>query len=201
MESAMSLGQDKSTKLTEARLELERIKTLVSMVLFGALIGIVSPLQGTPWLAMPLVVILIIGAAALVRIGTRQETSFLGHSLNLLRRAPKATQYLLISFFVTTVFAVELRFDVAPNRYGFLELLVPVAIFAILFGASGGGVLRSPDHCLRLSSARTTVLCTCDGPECALSRHFTSVLIHRPSDSHFFRRTNAQHSLQRHRTR
>jgi len=134
----MSLGQDKSSTSAQAMPAHDGAKTLISSALFGTFIGLVSPLQGTPWFLMPLVVTLVIGVALFVRTGTRHETSFLRQSLMLLRRIPKATQYLLISFFVTTIFAVELRFDVVPNRYGFLELLVPVAIFAILFDASGG---------------------------------------------------------------
>ncbi len=134
----MSLGKEKRPTSAEATPARDGMKTLVSAALFGTLIGIVSPLQGTPWFLMPLVVTLIIGAALTVRIGIRNEESFLRQSLTFLRRIPKATQFLLISFFVTTIFAVELRFDVVPNRYGFLELLVPVVIFAILFDASGG---------------------------------------------------------------
>ena len=134
----MSPGHDKGPKTAEAMPARDGLKTLVSAALFGALIGIVAPMQGTPSFLIPLVGLLIVGAALFVRMGTRHEKGFLLRSLKGLRRIPKATQYLLISFCVTTIFAIELRFDVVPNRYGFLELLVPVAIFAILFDASGG---------------------------------------------------------------
>ncbi len=134
----MSLGQDHDPTSAEATPARDGMRTLVSAALFGALIGLASPLQGTPWFLMPLVMALTMGAAIAVRMGTRHDSSFLRQSLKRLRRIPKATQYLLISFFVTTIFAIELRFHVVPNRYGFLELLVPVAIFAILFDASGG---------------------------------------------------------------
>ncbi|MEN9708009.1 MAG: hypothetical protein RIQ68_417 [Pseudomonadota bacterium] len=134
----MSLGQDKGPQTPAVTPARDGLTTLASAALFGTLIGIISPMQGTPWFLIPLVVAIVTGAALFVRMGTRGETSFLLRSLKFLRRIPKATQYLLISFCVTTIFAMELRFDIVPNRYGFLELLVPVAIFAILFDASGG---------------------------------------------------------------
>ena len=134
----MSLGQDKGPISAEASPARESMKALVSAGVFGAVIGLISPLQGTPWFLMPLVIAIVIVATVCVRLGTRHKASYLQRSLKFLRRIPKATQYLLISFVVTTIFAIELRFDIVPNRYGFLELLVPVAIFAILFDASGG---------------------------------------------------------------
>ena len=134
----MTFPHDKNAPSRESIPSRDGLKTLVSAALCGALIGLVSPLQGTPWFLFPIIVAFVVAAAILARIGTRTEESFLRKSLKALRRIPKATQYLLISFVVTTIFAIELRFDVVPNRYGFLELLVPVVIFAILFDASGG---------------------------------------------------------------
>jgi hypothetical protein len=66
------------------------------------------------------------------------RTSGLTSALALLRRIPKATQFLVVSFFVTSLFALELRVDVVPNAFGFLELLLPVMLAAILFDASAG---------------------------------------------------------------
>ncbi|MDB5595616.1 MAG: undecaprenyl-phosphomannose:protein mannosyltransferase [Hyphomicrobiales bacterium] len=66
------------------------------------------------------------------------RTSRLTSGLASLRRIPKATQFLAVSFFVTSLFALELRVDVVPNAFGFLELLLPVMLAAILFDASAG---------------------------------------------------------------
>jgi hypothetical protein len=51
---------------------------------------------------------------------------------------PKAVQFLIITFFVTTMFALEMAVDIVPNRYGFVELLLPVCIFTIYFDMRGG---------------------------------------------------------------
>ena len=111
---------------------------LMKAALTGIMLGIIAPFQGTPWFMFPIVIATVVALTLAVHAVVDQEESAFCNGLRALRRVPIATQFLLISFFVTTVFAIELRFDVVPNKYGFLELLVPVALFAIVFDKRGG---------------------------------------------------------------
>jgi len=111
---------------------------IASSALAAITIGLVAPLQGTPWFLLPVVVGTMIGLSLLLHWLVRHEANAFPRLITRLRQIPKASQFLLVSFGVTTVFAMELRFDLVPNKYGFLELLVPIALFAVLFDVSGG---------------------------------------------------------------
>ncbi len=109
-------------------------RDLLQSSLLGVLLGLVAPMQGTPWFMFPVIVITCICATLAVHHAGRATQAFVAFTSTL----PKATRFLLVTFFVTSVFALELRFDFVPNKYGFLELLIPVAFFAILFDTTGG---------------------------------------------------------------
>ena len=109
-------------------------RALLQSALIGALLGLVAPMQGTPWFATPLIIIACISVTlAIYKAGARTQSI-----IHFMSDLPKATRFLLVAFFVTSIFALELRFDFVPNKYGFLELLIPVAFFAVFFNVTGG---------------------------------------------------------------
>ena len=109
-------------------------RALLQSSLLGVLLGLVAPMEGTPWFMVPVIVAACICVTlAIHNAGHRTQAV-----LEFTSAMPRPTRFLLITFFVTSVFALELRFDFVPNKYGFLELLIPVAFFAILFDTSGG---------------------------------------------------------------
>lgn len=111
-------------------------------LLMGLLIGVIAWAQGAPIVALPVAALLSAATGVLARAPRFAETNvaaaWASRLLRGSRRIPKASQFLLIAFLITSVFALELRFDVVPNRYGFLELVLPIALTAVLFEASGG---------------------------------------------------------------
>ncbi len=131
-----------------AALALHLLERGLPAFLIGCLVGVIVCSEGTPWVAFPLIVgaftltgliVTALGLAPAREAGASPSmTQKLIAIILAARKIPKATQFLIIAFCVTSVFAVELRFDIVPNRYGFLELLLPIAISAILFDASSG---------------------------------------------------------------
>ncbi len=109
-------------------------RDLLQSGLLGVLLGLVAPMEGTPWFMFPVIVAACISATLVVHSAGRGTQAIVEFTSAL----PIATRFLLVTFFVTSVFALELRFDFVPNKYGFLELLIPVVFFAILFDTTGG---------------------------------------------------------------
>jgi hypothetical protein len=109
----------------------------------GLLLGFIGIVEGAPTFAALLSIAFMTGLGAAMHIVRRASLTHpwarrVQQAAQNLRALSKPTQLLLIAFVVTSAFALELRFDVVPNRYGFLELIVPIALSAILFDASGG---------------------------------------------------------------
>jgi hypothetical protein len=119
------------------------IRAIAPCFVAGLLLGFIAIIEGAPAPAAIISVAFMTGLGAAMTIVQRAS---LTHSragrvhgaAQALRGLSKPTQLLLIAFVVTSAFALELRFDVVPNRYGFLELILPIALSAILFDASGG---------------------------------------------------------------
>lgn len=119
------------------------IKAIAPSFVAGLLLGLIAIIEGAPALAATIAVSSITGLGAVMHIiqrssSTRSWARRVHLPAHALRALSKPTQLLLVAFVVTSVFALELRFDVVPNRYGFLELILPIALSAILFDASGG---------------------------------------------------------------
>ena len=109
----------------------------------GVLLGLIALFEGAPLFAAGIAVVAMtsLGAAVQASLDARSAPATfrrLGDLVRPLRDLTKATQFMLVAFFVTSVFALELQFDVVPNRYGFIALILPVAIAAILFDILGG---------------------------------------------------------------
>ncbi len=118
-------------------------KKILPSLGIGVLLGLIALFEGAPLFAAGIAVVAMtsLGAAVQASLDARSAPATfrrLGDLVRPLRDLTKATQFMLVAFFVTSVFALELQFDVVPNRYGFIALILPVAIAAILFDILGG---------------------------------------------------------------
>jgi len=66
-----------------------------------------------------------------------QVASQLLRMVRACRSIPHATRFMTITFIMTCIFSFETQFDIVPNAYGLLELLIPVMLSAIFFDLSG----------------------------------------------------------------
>ncbi len=111
--------------------------------------GLVARAIGSPWLDLPIVALfftaveVVFDPDARGRAGDARRPR--GSSFEALisamirgRTVPRAIQFLVVTFFVTSLFALEMKIDIVPNQYGFLELLLPTFASTIFFGAGGG---------------------------------------------------------------
>lgn len=118
-------------------------RTILASLAAGVLLGLIALVEGAPLFAVGVAVVTMtsLGAAVHIVLAAQSSHTLAGRAgavLRTLRDLTIATQFLLVAFFVTSVFALELQFDFVPNRYGFIELILPVAIAAILFDVLGG---------------------------------------------------------------
>lgn len=111
----------------------------------GVATGLVACSVGTPWSGLPGIALLFvliwyvlaIGLEPVRRAEATSRWDFFAF-LRRVRRVPKAIQLLILTFFVTSMFVLEMKIDITPNQYGFLELLMPVFLGALFFDLSGG---------------------------------------------------------------
>ncbi|MDB5641420.1 MAG: hypothetical protein JWN07_737 [Hyphomicrobiales bacterium] len=118
-------------------------RALAPSMMAGALLGVIARFQGAPRLAFAVTILVsaAIGGAlhVLNHAGAHGVTvQRIAQRTRALRDLSTAMQFMLIAFVVTSIFALELQFDVVPNRYGFVELIIPVAVASILFDVLGG---------------------------------------------------------------
>ena len=137
------MSSEQSVNEREAPRSLAGLARAVAPALLaGVLLGFIAIFEGAPapaffvTIACSVAIDLFIQLASNAPVGTlAARGARIGQALHELS---KPTQFMLVAFFVTSIFACELQFDVVPNRYGFVELILPVAIAAVLFDASGG---------------------------------------------------------------
>ncbi len=118
-------------------------RAIAPSVVAGILLGFIATVEGAPGFAALLSIASTTAFGAAMHLVRRASATHswarrVDYAAQSLRGLSKPTQFMLVAFVVTSIFALELRFDVVPNRYGFLELILPIAISAILFDASGG---------------------------------------------------------------
>ena len=115
--------------------------------LFPIAMSILPLMAGAPLAHGPITFVLLAVPALLlgffggVRAGAGQEGSCLRGLRALLtagRDLPYGIRFLIITFLLTSLFALELQFDIVPNAFGMLELLAPVIVSAIILDISGG---------------------------------------------------------------
>src|SRR5947209_4863290 len=99
----------------------------------GVLLGSITMSEGAPALAFGFTAVSSSLLGALIYLVGESASrdgwgAKLGDGARYLRALSKPTQLMLIAFAVTSIFALELRFDVVPNRYGFVELILPLPI-------------------------------------------------------------------------
>ena len=114
-------------------------KSVLAAGIYAAFVSGLAIFGGTPAVAAPVIAAgILLLSAGLTNLANSDKPSAWDAVLKSARRIPIAVRFLIIAFVVTSVFALEMRVDVVPNAFGFLELTLPVIIFAILFDISGG---------------------------------------------------------------
>ena len=124
-----------------------RWRGLFAPLTIGVCTGLIACWIGTPWIALPFIALFFpLARLALDADATqsgkhplaRAASGALATLVVRARTLPKAIQLLVTTFFVISLFALEMKIDIVPNQYGFLELLLPVFLSTILFEMSGG---------------------------------------------------------------
>ena len=106
---------------------------------YAALVAGLAVVGGTPALAAQAIAAgIFFLSTGLFHLGKSPRATSWDAVLKSARRIPIAVRFLIIAFVVTSIFALEMRVDVVPNAFGFLELTLPVILSAILFDVSGG---------------------------------------------------------------
>ena len=114
-------------------------KSVLAAGTYAAFVSGLSIVGGTPAVAAPIIAAgILFLSTGLTNLANSDKPSHWDEALKSARRIPIAVRLLIIAFVVTSIFALEMRVDVVPNAFGFLELTLPVIIFAILFDMSGG---------------------------------------------------------------
>jgi hypothetical protein len=125
----------------------QSVPSAVSRALLAAstitvLAALAARFIGASWSVAPGIALLFIAICALFwaddRLARNREPIGLAPLIARARSVPKAIQLLILTLFVTSLFAFEMRVDLIPNRFGLLELLFPVLIGTVLFDLSGG---------------------------------------------------------------
>lgn len=128
------------------RARASRALSLLASMAYSLFAGWLVVIGGTPPVAMPFfsATIFMLSAAIIFlaeTVGKSESDHWLSTvvlaAMSRLRRVPKASQFLIICFVVTSIFALEMRVDVVPNTFGLIELTVPVILSAIFFEVTG----------------------------------------------------------------
>lgn len=108
-------------------------------IFVGLVIGLCGTLEGMPLITIPIMLVATTAVSLSLRyLCALDDTHGLIRLVSRTRQLPNAARFLIIAFFITTVFAVELRYDPVPNHYGFLELLIPIVLATYFFDLRGG---------------------------------------------------------------
>ncbi len=70
--------------------------------------------------------------------GEAIETAAISRWVIRCRSIPYATRFMTITLVLTSLFSLEMQFDIVPNSLGVFELLTTVILSAVLFDLSGG---------------------------------------------------------------
>jgi hypothetical protein len=100
---------------------------LVSLLL-GALVGLAAKSVGNNWQIVPVSTILFLLFSLFLSYTTLHPDGRLMDFILWSRQAPMGMRLLTIAFCVTSLFAAEMKFDIVPDRFGFLELVMPVIL-------------------------------------------------------------------------
>lgn len=105
--------------------------------IIGALIGVSAYSIGNNWHIIPVSIIILFSLSSFIEYHKIHADDSWLTLIKKTRSYPRGIQLLTITFLVTSLFALEMKIDLIPDQYGFLELLMPIILSQIFIGSVG----------------------------------------------------------------
>jgi hypothetical protein len=104
------------------------VQEVLVSALLGGFIGLLAHSVGNNWQIVPAAIFLFIAFSLLMSYTRDQPHGRVAHFIASARQTPMGLRLMIITFSVTSLFAMEMTYDVIPDRFGFLELMLPVLL-------------------------------------------------------------------------